>query len=76
MLPDPLQGWRKQFHIGQANSSSMDTDTCVEVGLYLQDLENLMYKSYCAKHNQHAKHANSRGVWGHYPQEIFEKYVF
>ena len=40
---------------------------------YLQDLKNLKYKSYCAKHNQHAKHANARGVWGHAPQEIFEK---
>ena len=40
---------------------------------YLQDLENMMYKSYCAKHNQHAKHANARGVWGYAPQEIFEK---
>ena len=34
---------------------------------YLQDLENMMCKSYCAKHNQHA---NARGVWGHAPQEI------
>ena len=43
---------------------------------YLQDLENLMYKClYCAKHNQHAKHANAREVWGHAPQEVFEKYV-
>ena len=41
---------------------------------YLQDLENMIYKFYCAKHNQHAKHANARGVWGHAsPQEIFEK---
>ena len=22
---------------------------------------------YCAKHNQHAKHATARGVWGHAP---------
>ena len=34
-----------------------------------------MYKSYCVKHNQHAKHANARGVWGHAPWEIFEKYM-
>ena len=40
---------------------------------YLQDLKNLMYKSYCAKHNQHAKHANARGSGGMPPQEIFEK---
>ena len=45
--------------------------TRMEAGLYLQDLENLMYKSYCAKHNQHAKHANSRGVWGHAPPGNF-----
>ena len=25
-----VQGWRKQFHIGQANSSSMDIHACVE----------------------------------------------
>ena len=29
----------------------------------------------CAKHNQHAKHAKARGVWGHVPQENFEKYM-
>ena len=29
----------------------------------------------CAKHNQHAKHANARGVWGHVPQENFENYI-
>ena len=22
---------------------------------------------HCAKHNQHAQHANARGVWGHAP---------
>ena len=26
-------------------------------------------KLSCAEHNQHAKHAISRGVWGHAPQE-------
>jgi len=25
--------------------------------------------TYCVKHNQHAKHAKARGVWGHAPQE-------
>ena len=29
----------------------------------------------CAKHTQHAKHAHSRGVWGHAPQENFEIYT-
>ena len=24
---------------------------------------------YCAQYNEHAKHANARGVWGHAPQE-------
>ena len=24
---------------------------------------------YCVQHNEHAKHANARGVWGHAPQE-------
>ena len=38
---------------------------------YLHDLENMMYKSYCAKHNQHVKHANARGVWGHAPPGNF-----
>ena len=27
--------------------------------------------SRCAKHTKHAKHANSRGVWGHAPKENF-----
>ena len=31
--------------------------------------------SGCAKHTKHAKHANSRGVWGHSPQENFENLV-
>ena len=29
-----------------------------------------IYKEKCTKHTQHA---NARGVWGHAPQEIFEK---
>ena len=28
---------------------------------------------YCAQHNEHAKHANARGVWGHAPPGKFEK---
>jgi len=34
---------------------------------------NILY-TWCAKHTQHAKHAPSRGVWGHAPQEILKKY--
>ena len=30
---------------------------------------------YCAQHNEHAKHANARGVWGHAPPGKFEKLV-
>ena len=26
---------------------------------------------HCAKHNQHAYHANARGVWGHAPPGKF-----
>ena len=39
---------------------------------YLQDLENMMYKSYCAKHNQHAKHANARGSGGMPPRKFLK----
>ena len=28
---------------------------------------------YCVQHNEHAKHANARGVWGHAPPGKFEK---
>ena len=28
--------------------------------------------SYCAKHNQHAQHANARGLWACSHQENFE----
>ena len=28
---------------------------------------------HCAQHNEHAKHANTRGVWGHAPPGKFEK---
>ena len=31
-----------------------------------------MYKSYCAKHNQHVKYANTRGVWGHAPRKFLK----
>jgi len=27
--------------------------------------------TYCAKHNQHAKHAKAREVWGHAPPGKF-----
>ena len=27
---------------------------------------------YCAKHNQHGKHATARGVWGHAPRKILK----
>ena len=29
------------------------------------------YSLCCAKHNQHAKHAKARGVWGHAPPGKF-----
>ena len=28
---------------------------------------------YCAQHNEHVKHANARGVWGHASPGKFEK---
>ena len=31
-----------------------------------------MYKSYCEKHNQHAKHANARGAWGMPPRKFLK----
>ena len=44
---------------------------------HLENLENLVYEYTSpiigAKHNQHAKHAYVRGIWGHAPQEKFEK---
>ena len=29
----------------------------------------VMIMCYCAKHNQHAQHANAKGVWGHAPKQ-------
>ena len=43
---------------------------------HLQNLENLVYecsyRPYCAKHNQHAKHANARGSGGMPPRKILK----
>ena len=30
---------------------------------------------YCVQHNEHAKHANARGVWGHAPQENLKNQI-
>ena len=35
--------------------------------------KGMAVKEKCAKHTQHAKHANARGSGGMPPQEIFEK---
>ena len=74
------QGWRKQFHIGQANPSSMDIYIYIYMATCVKRLPTgfrepgvQMYKFYCAKHNQHVKHINTRGVWGHAPPRKFLK---
>ena len=38
--------------------------------LLIGPAKGMAVKEKCAKHTQHA---NARGVWGHAPQEIFEK---
>ena len=41
----------------------------VEVGPF--SFSDKWRDNYCAKHNQHAKHANARGVWGYAPSGKF-----
>ena len=62
-----IQGWRKQFHIGQASSSNMDIHVW-KAGLPTGFREHNVQVLLCF-----VQHANARGVWGHAPQEMFEK---
>ena len=49
---------------------SGDLGHIVKVGPFL--FSDKWRDKYCAKHNQHAKHANARGVWEHAHKENFE----
>ena len=39
--------------------------------LLIGPAKGMAIKENCAKHTQHAKHANARGVWGHAPPGNF-----
>ena len=39
--------------------------------LLIGPAKGMAVKEKCVKHTQHAKHANTRGVWGHAPPGNF-----